>query len=419
MKKILWIVNSALGPVGEKLYGRREQGVWMDVLLDGFKHSKVFSIFVVTTGYTKEIMELKEEGVVYYVLPSTPPNIYDENRNENIKAWKWLIDEVKPDLIQIWGSEFAHGLCALRYAGKIPSIVYMQGYMRAIAKYYLAGLTEREIVKNITFRDLVKRDSIIQQQKKYEKAAKREEEILKLSGRIISENEWCALNAKAIIPEIKIFKCPLSINKVFASHVWNLNGIEKHSIICTASGYPLKGLHMVISAVALLKKYYNDVKLYIPGPKVVSESTLEWKIRKRGYTKYIEQLIRKLGVESNVVWLGEMQQEDLACLYTKMNVFVLCSAIENHSSSLKEAMMVGVPSIASYVGGVPEYVNDGLEALLYRYEEYEILSETIKRVFEDDELACSLSANGRNKMLKMHNGEDIQNIMTGIYNKLL
>ena len=60
--------------------------------------------------------------------------------------------------------------------------------------------------------------------------------------------------------------------------------------------------------------------------------------------------------------------------YPKTRVFVLSSSIENHASSLKEAMMVGTPSIATFVGGVPEYVRHGENGFLYRFEEYEIMA---------------------------------------------
>ena len=77
------------------------------------------------------------------------------------------------------------------------------------------------------------------------------------------------------------------------------------------------------------------------------------------------------------------------------NCFTMCSAIENHSMTLKEAMATGVPCISSYVGGVPEYAEDGKNSLLYRFEDYEVLAEHIIRLFEDQELRKKLSENER------------------------
>jgi glycosyltransferase involved in cell wall biosynthesis len=82
---------------------------------------------------------------------------------------------------------------------------------------------------------------------------------------------------------------------------------------------------------------------------------------------------------------------------------------------LKEAMMVGVPSIASAVGGVPEYVRHGENGFLYRFEEYEIMAGYIKRLFDDDALAEKISETGRQDMMRLHGGTDIFKIMNQIY----
>ena len=417
--KILWVVNSPIGPIGEELNGKRINGVWMDALLESFKTQEMVKIVVATTSNMSDTMKFVEYNIYYYALPKSVPILYDENDSVNIEAWKNLINEEKPDLIQVWGTEFTHGLCALRVAKNIPSIIYMQGYLQSIARHYLAGMTSDELRKSVTFRDFLKNDSIVQQQKKYWNSAKKEKEMLDIAGRIISENEWCDLSVQAFAPETKIYHCPLSVNKVFSKAEWNINKAEAHSIICTASGYPLKGLHMVLRAVALLKKKYPDIRLYIPGAKMVSDKSVQWLLRKRGYTKYIEHLIAELDIAENIVWLGQVSQEKLAEYYTKVRVFVLSSSIENHSSSLKEAMMVGTPSVASAVGGIPEYVEHGENGFLYRFEEYEVMAGYIKKIFENDELAEKLSVSARNKMIALHGESDICHIVKDIYDRVL
>ena len=57
------------------------------------------------------------------------------------------------------------------------------------------------------------------------------------------------------------------------------------------------------------------------------------------------------------------------------------SAIENSPNSLCEAQILGVPTIASYCGGTPTLVEDGKSGFLYRYEEFEMLAQTIIRLF--------------------------------------
>lgn len=417
--KILWIVNTVLNDLSMHLFNKESNGVWMDALLKDFQKKKEHELVIATVTKINKTVKLEKEGVTYYALPDTYPILYNENKPVCVQAWKELLEEEKPELIQVWGTEFTHGLCALRQAKGIPSVVYMQGFLGSIARYYLAGIEEKELKKCVTFRDFVKRDSILEQQKKYYRSAKKEAETLALSGRIISENEWCNAQVKAVCPSIKTYECPLSINEVFSSVEWDIQNIERHSITCTASGYTIKGLHMVLRAAALIKEEYPDLKIYVPGTPVVATNSLKGRLRKNGYTKYIEKLVKELGLEGQLIWLGNLPQEALAKVYQKTHVFAMSSSIENHSSSLKEGMMVGVPCISSAVGGVPEYVKQGENGYLYRFEEYEMLAKYIRDIFEDDALAVRLSKAAKADMRKRHEGEDLYEKIVGIYQEIL
>lgn len=419
--KILWITNTPLGPLGQALGGKRANGVWMDALSEDFKQHCEHQLVIATTGFVDRPLHLQENGISYYALPNTPPILYNETRPGNIAAWRTLLETEQPNVIQVWGTEFTHGLCALRVAKElnIPAVIYMQGYLGSIARHYFAGISYPELRKTVTFRDFVKRDSIIQQKKKYEYRSQKEREMLSLAGRIISENTWCDMSIAAIVPAVKIYHCPLSINHVFTQYSWKYDCCEPHSIICNASGYPLKGLHMVLRALNLLKRKYPDVKLYVPGEKQVSDGSVQWLLRKRGYTKYIEMLIKKLDLSDHIIWLGNLSQEALAEQYAKTSVFILASSIENHSSSLKEAMMVGVPSIASSVGGVPEYVKHGENGFLYRFEEYDILAGYVAKIFENQQIAQNLSACASESMKQLHINIDMYNTAICVYNDIL
>lgn len=413
--KILWIVNTLLGPLGERLVGERNNGVWMDAMLEKYKGNNDHTLTIATTYWVKEIVSLEESGIRYCALPDTPPILYNENKQSNISAWKKFIEDVNPDIIQVWGTEFTHGLCALRTAKNIPSVIYMQGYLTSIARHYFAGITEEELRRTITFRDIVKRDTINKQRKKYEKSAVKEQEMFRLAHNIICENDWCENSIRAQASDVNVYRCPLSVSNVFSQYKWNIDEASKHSVICNASGYSIKGLHMLLRACALLKEKYPDIKVCVPGDKVVSDGSIKSFITKRGYSKYIEKLIRKLDVEKNIVWLGRLSQKELAQQYTKHRAFVMCSSIENHSSSLKEAMIVGVPSIASSVGGVPEYVINGHNGFLYRFEEYDILASYIDKLFIDDDLCRTISVNASQAMNELHSEQDIYMRINEIY----
>ena len=101
--------------------------------------------------------------------------------------------------------------------------------------------------------------------------------------------------------------------------------------------------------------------------------------------------------------------------YLKSNVFVCPSAIENSPNSLGEAQLLGVPCVASYVGGSMDMMI-GNEDNLYRFEEVEVLAQKI----------CNIFANCRTANVSMqecaairHDGKKNSEQLYSIYQLLL
>ena len=116
-------------------------------------------------------------------------------------------------------------------------------------------------------------------------------------------------------------------------------------------------------------------------------SSLKDKLREPGYVKYLFEKIQILELEDCIHFTGILNEKQIVDELKKSHVMVLPSTIENSPNSLCEAQLVGIPCVASFVGGVPEMLRDGLDGLLYTYNEPLLLAEYIGRIFESDELA--------------------------------
>ena len=79
--------------------------------------------------------------------------------------------------------------------------------------------------------------------------------------------------------------------------------------------------------------------------------------------------------------------------YLKANVYVLPSSVENSPNSLGEAMLLGVPCIASYAGGIPSMAEDKKEARLVPACDVDALASAIAGIFDDDIYAGLLGEN--------------------------
>lgn len=414
--KILWITNVLIGDLCDDLYKTHPtSGGWMESLLDDYKKSQKDEIIVITTERRNDLYFLEKGNVKYYLLPCGNACDFNYKNAKNINYINRILEDEKPDLIHIWGTEYTLALTVLNCNNKIPSVVYIQGILDVIARYYEAGLSRKELRKAISFRDVVKFDWIRAQKRKYIKKAKLEKQIIEKSGNVISENLWCNAHCKTIAIDVKTYYCQLSIRKEFLNYKWDLSGIENYTIMANASGYPLKGLHILLKAIKLVAEKYPMVKLRIPGALMIKDNNFKSKLKQTGYARLIEYMIREYKLENNIEFLGVLSAKQMGQNMEKTNVFVVPSALENHSSTLKEAMIVGVPCISSYVGGVPEYVKHGENGFLYRFEEYEMLAEYICMIFQDKKLAVKLSRNGCETIRSNHKSDNIYENIKIIY----
>ena len=137
-------------------------------------------------------------------------------------------------------------------------------------------------------------------------------------------------------------------------------------------------------------------------------NTLKLKLKQNGFERLITKMIKELDLSENVTYTGTLVADEMAERMSKVNCFTVCSSIENHSSTMKEAMTVGAPCISSYVGGVPEYAINGENSLLYRFEDYEVLAQNICKLFEDKKLRTKLSQAAKTLLRKPKEKTDYQ-----------
>lgn len=418
--KVLWITNIPFGPLCEvEGQGKAVSGGWLDAAYNAIANELNIELTVVTVSRVKGTIKKKDGKNTFYILPGGFPNEYNKSSAKNRKNWEWINAECQPDVIQIWGTEYPHGFVALQVMENVPAIIYMQGVIRQIARHYLSGMSKTELLKSITFRDIIRFDWIKRQQSKYLKRSVNEADMINLAGNVIVENEWCEAQCMAIAPHCVCFKSNLSIKREFYNHEWEPGFIEPYTILCSAAGYPIKGLHILLKALSLVIQKFPQTKLLIPGTKMHLNLSFNDKLRINGYTKHIMKSINNLQLNNNVQFLGKLSTNEFADKMAHANVFVMPSSIENHSSTLIEAMTVGVPCISTFVGGVPEYLKHNSNGLLYRFEEFEMLAYNIIKIFENKEFAHNVALSGRNSMRNSRNPNNIKNDFLDIYNKLV
>lgn len=413
--KVFWVTNQIFPDISihmgmEPSFG----GGWMYGLANSIKNSSVIELHVATAYKIPKLVNEEINGINYYVLPTTK-SLFKYNKKLEA-TWKTVINKVQPDVVHIHGTEYAHGLALINSCPDINYVVSIQGMLSVCKRYYHAGLSNYDIIKAITLRDILKRDTIFSAKRKFVARGKIELDYIKKVKHIIGRTDWDLAHTKAINPKATYHFCNEVLRENFyAGNKWAFKAAEKNTIFLSQAGYPIKGLHQVLSAVSLVKKQLPDIKIKIAGDNIVKSENLVDKIKRNGYANLIIQRIKKYDLSENVVFLGVLDEHEMKQAYLSSNVFICPSSIENSPNSLGEAQLLGVPSIASYVGGVPNMINHGISGLLYRFEEIEVLAHYILQVLNSEELCTKLSLNGIIEATKRHSQQHNVEQMVSIY----
>lgn len=408
--KILWITNLMLPPICKAIDKQIPvTGGWIYSSLKELQKVKDAEFAVATVYQGKEFVSQQIDNVWYYLLPL--------RRKSNLKYqpvlesyWRKVQQEFLPDVVHIHGTEFAHGLAYINACSAHNVVVSIQGLVSVIGRYYYAGISKWDIFKHITFRDIVRQDTVFHQKHSFVERKKMEVELLRNADHVIGRTSWDRAHVWAINPKAQYHFCNETLRDEFYKYQWKYEECEKHSIFLSQAGYPIKGLHQVLKALPLILKHYPDTKVYVAGDDITKRP---W-YRLAGYGVYIKHLIKQNRLENHVFFTGLLNEQEICKQYLKSNVFVCPSAIENSPNSLGEAQLLGIPCIASYVGGVPDMMK-GCEDFMYRFEEVEMLADKVCEVFADASICPDLQTVGALRHNPKVNMNQLSTIYSSIY----
>ena len=419
MKNILWITN-ILMPDALQYLNKTELvvGGWMIGLIESLKLEGNYKFAIASPYKGKELVSFKKNGISYFLIPIRGKSTVYDKKIE--RYWQEVNSIFTPHITHIHGTEHAHGLAMVNACPKNKYVVSIQGLVSVISKYYFAGLSNNEILLNMTLKDLIK-GTLFKERNDYERRGVLEKEYIKKVGNVIGRTDWDEDHSYFINKKRRYFFCNESLRSVFylEKYKWDFDKIERHSIFLSQGGQPIKGVHILLKAVSLIIDEFPNIKIYIGGKNIVENKSLKDTIKKGGYGKLISKLISKLQLTNHVFFTGFLNEKAMAKRFEKSHVFVCPSSIENSPNSLGEAQMLGVPSIASFVGGTANMIIHEENGLLYRFEEFEMLASCLIKIFRDDNLAKKLSLNGKKEAEQRHSREINKNNTLNIYTKIL
>ncbi|KUP22639.1 glycosyltransferase family 4 protein [Paenibacillus sp. DMB5] len=403
---VLWIINV---PTPEVSTIMKEKpipfGGWLVNLSKLLSETKGIHLTIAFPKKTSSCVE-KFQGsrISYYSFPYI--DLKNQRMIQNNTHLSEIVKKSKPEIVHIFGTEYAHTLSMVNICKKsnIKNIISIQGLVSIYSNHYMASIPPY-VQYRFTFRDLLKRDNLNQQHLKFVKRGKLEIQSLKNINHVIGRTTWDRACTTQINSNIVYHHCNENLRDSFYSNVWILDRCERNSIFMSQGSYPIKGLHFMIKAMPIVLERYPDAKLYIGGADITNDDTIKGKVKISSYGKYIKKLINRNKLQNKVIFTGILTEEEMCERYLKSNVFVCPSTIENSPNSLGEAMILGVPCIASAVGGIMDLLENKKEGALYQSDAFYMLAHYICEIFDDESLALMYSQNARSRALKTHDRE--------------
>lgn len=416
--KLLWICNASIPKIAKAIGGDMPTGGgWIAGVADALKTEGKHRL-VLCFPHADNSLFGEADGVTYYSYTRDDLSRYSEDTE---KRFCNIIKEQAPDVVHVWGTEYPHTLAAVNACEKQGlldrCVIHIQGLVSVYAEHYEAGLPYRAVV-GCTLRDLLKRDNVAGQKRAFIRRGEFEIQALRKARHVMGRTDWDEACVKAINPSVSYHFCNESLRNEFYSGAWQIDKCEKHSIFVSQASYPVKGFHKMLMAMSEIVKKYPDAHLYTTGQDLLKSSSLIARQRSTYYFAYLRELIKKYGLEKHVTFLGRLDAEEMKQRYLSSHVFVSPSSIENSPNSLGEAMLLGVPSVSSDVGGVKNMMKHGKEGYVYPFDEPYMMAHYVCRIFEDDSIAEKLSANAKEHARVTHDRERNLEILLNIYEKI-
>ena len=191
------------------------------------------------------------------------------------------------------------------------------------------------------------------------------------------------------------------------------------------SPHPVQGKFKILFVGRHIER--KGIRYLIEAAKYLPRDQFE--IRIVGVGDLTEEL-KKLASESatpnsaEIIFTGKLSPEALANEYRTANVFTLPAIVDSKGDTeglgvvLIEAMELGLPIVASNVGGIPDVVVDGVSGILVPEKDPQALASAYKRLAAEPELVKQLLAGSRKRIAECFTWDGIIERQIAVYNKL-
>jgi L-malate glycosyltransferase len=192
-------------------------------------------------------------------------------------------------------------------------------------------------------------------------------------------------------------------------------GSERLLLGVVAQLSPWKGQDTAIEALGELVREGVDARLLLVGSAVFVASSTRYS--NEDYVEGLRRLVAREGLQERVSWLGE--REDVAQIMRALDVLLLPSWEEPFGRALIEAMAMGVPVVATEVGGPQEIVEDGRQGYLVAPRRAHDWAQAVARVAHSEDAGEAMGRAGRERATEMFTIEHHVRATLDVYERVI
>lgn len=219
-------------------------------------------------------------------------------------------------------------------------------------------------------------------------------------GILRGRQHWLAYRLLSGMPD-RVF----AVSDEVREHVISVDGVEPERVMTVHNGLdlarwngePARGAKVVATLGNIRRVKGHDVLIRAAARVVerfpAAQFVFGGEVLEREYFAELEGLVRELGLERSVSFVGEVRE--LQPFLSSASVFVLPSRSEGFSNAIVEAMAAGLPVVATRVGGNAEAVENGVNGFIVDSEDVEAMAVAVTRLLEDEAMAQAMGEAGR------------------------